>query len=48
MKMKKCICCGEMKPLSEYYRCKRMHDGHLNKCMECCRKYEREKYKSKK
>ena len=35
MKVKACICCGDEKPLSEFYRCPRMADGHVNKCKGC-------------
>lgn len=42
--MKKCISCGEIKNIDEFYRHPRMGDGHLNKCKDCCRNYSRAKY----
>jgi hypothetical protein len=35
--VKQCFRCGEVKPLSEYYRHPRMQDGHLGKCKACTR-----------
>lgn len=33
--MKKCICCGETKPIESFHKHKAMKDGHLNKCAVC-------------
>ena len=36
--MKKCIKCGEEKPLESFHKHKGMKDGHLNKCAVCVKK----------
>lgn len=35
---KECFKCGIVKPLNEYYKAKKMVDGHLGKCKECTKK----------
>lgn len=33
--MKPCIICGEIKPLTEFYKNSRLLDGHENRCKKC-------------
>jgi len=39
MTNKTCNRCGEIKPLSEFYKNKGMRDGHLKQCKECSNAY---------
>jgi len=35
---KKCFKCNIVKPLGDYYKHKKMADGHLNKCKDCTKR----------
>lgn len=34
---KRCFKCGQVKSLADFYKHKKMADGHLNKCKDCTR-----------
>lgn len=38
VRTKKCKKCGEIKPITEFYKCKRYADGYRGWCKECCKK----------
>lgn len=41
---KRCRKCGEVKPLTEFYRSKRHPDGHRARCKDCCNEQRRASY----
>jgi hypothetical protein len=43
--MKKCIKCNKDKNLIDFYRHKKMADGHINKCIDCSKIGFRDNYK---
>ena len=45
--MKHCIACFDEKPLADFYTHSRMADGHLNKCILCCRKQAKDRNRAR-
>ena len=38
---KNCFVCNENKDIELFYKHTKMADGHLNKCIDCCKQYEK-------
>lgn len=47
-KMKKCSGCQEQKPLGEFYKNKRMNDGHSIYCVSCTKENSKKYHQRKK
>lgn len=45
--IKKCACCGKIKPLTEFYPQKGAKDGHMGWCKKCHNKRCYDNYKSR-
>lgn len=45
---KKCATCSKIKPLSEFYKCKKAKDGHNSWCKPCQKIYVKEYHKKHK
>ena len=40
---KKCYGCGQVLPVTSFYRSSRAKDGYQNQCIDCKREYERKR-----
>lgn len=45
METKKCSCCGETKPVSEFHKHPKTKDGLNGRCKACRKEYNKEHYK---
>ena len=43
---KRCSKCGEIKPISEFYKCKRKTDGLRSDCKQCHKAVRNEYYQN--
>lgn len=46
--LKRCLKCGEVKPISEFYKHSANWDGTINTCKPCHSKYAKDKYANRK
>lgn len=44
--MQKCITCGVLIPLTEFYKSKKLKDGYRNECIDCWKKNSKKWYRN--